>query len=318
MLKNVGKYNRLKPIDLDKFKTSNKNMSNTGISTESYGNVWFLLPKGRAIFKTFDDNIYPVIRKIRYINELVCCELAKMINLPCAEYEPAIKKRDGDIKKGLVSYKVNKPGQKLETLYDVSEYICSLNFNEIYLGINEQTEEEGMILDKNFKFDLFKMITFDLLTMQQDRHFCNIHVIDDKKNNFRSFAPLIDNEMAFGALTINEYLKNDMPLVIPNIIEDMDYTPSVKYVKMNEAHKYCQNIRDLVVYAKGRTKYFEFLQNTIKNFDIKKAIKNVEEEGTTIPEQYQKYMIRLTDEIKRVVVNKIREICVDNEEEQYL
>ena len=57
MLKNVGKYNKLKPIDLDKFKTSNKSMSNTGISTESYGNVWFLLPKGRAIFKTYDDEI---------------------------------------------------------------------------------------------------------------------------------------------------------------------------------------------------------------------------------------------------------------------
>ncbi len=318
MLKNVGKYNKLKPIDLDKFKTSNKSMSNTGISTESYGNVWFLLPKGRAIFKTYDDEIYPKIKKIRYLNELVCCELAKILNISCAEYEPAVKEKDGKTKNGLISYKVNKRWQKLVTAYDVSEYIGSLSFNEIYEEIYEKTEEDGMILDKNFKFDLYKLVFFDLMTMQQDRHFCNIHIIDDKKNNFRSLAPLIDNEMAFGVLTINDYKKNGKPLDVQDIIKDMDCTPSVKYIKMNDFYTYTHSLRELVDYAKGKTKYFEFLQNAIKNFNIKYAIEKVEDKGIVIPEQYKKYMIRLTDEIKRVVVNKFREVCADNEEEQYL
>ncbi len=299
MLKNRKKYEKLKPIDLEKFKTINKK-NVTGISTQTFGSKWFLLPKGKAIFKTFDDYLFPAIKEYRYINELLCYELAKMINVPCATYEPAYDNKNGKVIKGLVSYKVNSTHQKLTTAYDVSNYIQSSTLGEILDEIEEKTEDDGYVLDPEFEFDLFKLTVFDYLSMQQDRHLLNIHIIDDKKNNFRYLSPIIDNEMAFGVISIDKFISCDLKVTIHKIVDDMnEMFREIRSLSVCSYHNYEENINDLVKLAKTHKKYYEFLINAVKNFDVKEAIQILQKKGIKVPNNYKNYLIALNKYIRK-------------------
>ena len=307
MLKNRKKYEKLKPIDLENFKTINKKKL-TGISTETYGSKWFLLPKGKAIFKTFDDDYFPAIKKFRYINEILCCELAKMINVPCATYEPAYDNKNGKVIKGLVSYKVNSTHQKLMTAYDVSNYIQSSTLGEIIDEIEEKTEDDGYVLDNDFEFDLFKLTVFDYLSMQQDRHLSNIHIIDDKKNNFRYLSPIIDNEMAFGVISIDKLMSCNFKVTVHSIVDDMNLMArSINSLCINNNHNYEDNINDLVKLAKTHKRYYEFLVNAVKNFDVKRAIQILQDKGIEIPNNYKNYLISLNKYIRKDFVRCIKQ-----------
>ncbi len=319
MLKNVNKYDKLKLIDLKNCKTINNNGKDLGISTTTYGSKWFLLPKGKAIFKTFDDDIFPYSKNIRMINELVCYELAKMIGIPCAEYDPAFKEDNGKVNIGVVSYKVNSFGQSLNTVYDVGQYIKNNTLKDIYQEIAQDSSEKGIVLDKNFKFDLFKVMVFDTLTLQQDRHLSNIHILDYKKQNFRMLSPLIDNEMAFAAISLNYFIENDIPISVFNIMDDMNrFNSSIKFIKYREYHNFDDTIKDIINYAKTNVHRKNFLKNAIKNLDIKTAIKNVEEKGIEINQNYKKYMIACTEYVKQIYQYNFKHSKEEEELSAYL
>ena len=118
VIKNIKKYNDIRlarGLKLNEVPTTVRN-GNNGISTEKFGRSWYMLPKGRAIFKTYGDtdNFFNSIRNLRLVNELLCYELAKQMNVPCAEYELASK----GLNKGIVTYDVAKEGEKIVNLYD--------------------------------------------------------------------------------------------------------------------------------------------------------------------------------------------------------
>ena len=295
MIKNLDKYKRLSPINLNDVKIIQKDREN-GISTQTYGTKWFLLKKGNAIFKTFDDGYYKSTKKYRYINELLCYQLAKMVKVDCAVYEPAFKKENYELKTGVVSYKVNNIDEEICKVYNMN---CKeITLNCIYQSIKNDAEENNLKLDKNIKFDLFKMLVFDTLCVQQDRHLNNIIVIDNLSTRTRKLSPLIDNEMAFGIKSLDELLDDEITPTKENIINKINRQSGSKYIKIAYYHDFEETIHDIVEYSKYNERYYNFLKYAIKNFDVNKAISILREEGVIVPALYEKYVLDLTDYVK--------------------
>ena len=307
MIKNQNKFSKLKCFDISKARTTNNNIV-PGISSTTYGKKWFVLSQGKVLFKTFDGEQFRYVKKYRIINELVCYELAKMMGVKCARYEPAIKKENDIIKTGVVSFKVNTGNQVLKTLYDDNEDVTAETFSEIVELMKQRSKNDKILLDPDFEFDLFKMVVFDILTLQQDRHLTNIHIIDDKKQNKRMLSPLIDNEMAFGVITLNqkaEERKTDINF--SDIVESMNSSVFlIKYVKFTKNHNFTQTIKDAVIFARRKEKYMNFLKNAIKNFDVKLAIQQVEEKNIKISDEYKRYVYFCKRHIKDLFINNIK------------
>ena len=307
MIKNQNKFSKLKCFDISKARTTNNNIV-PGISSTTYGKKWFVLSQGKVLFKTFDGEQFRYVKKYRIINELMCYELAKMMGVKCARYEPAIKKENDIIKTGAISFKVNTSNQVLKTLYDDNEDVTAETFSEIVELMKQRSKNDKILLDPDFEFDLFKMVVFDILTLQQDRHLTNIHIIDDKKQNKRMLSPLIDNEMAFGVITLNqkaEERKTDINF--SDIVESMNSSVFlIKYVKFTKNHNFTQTIKDAVIFARRKEKYMNFLKNAIKNFDVKLAIQQVEEKNIKISDEYKRYVYFCKRHIKDLFINNIK------------
>ena len=213
IVKNVWKYNQIvlaRGLNLMRFSTTKRAVvdeNSTGVSTRDYGNVWFLIPKNgkkqKALFKSFSGKFANHVRNIRIYNELLCQELCKQLGISCAECERAeVKGRDG-----LVSYNIIGKNQRLislfkfvartkgefsESLKDLSEVI------DYYIGKGYYIDKKQMLVD------LYKIIVFDALTFQTDRHSANVNLLYDKSSNSFRVAPLFDNEFAFGLMQLKK------------------------------------------------------------------------------------------------------------------
>ena len=110
LLKNIKKYNRIrlaKGLILDSFGTKVR-QGTYGVSSSRHGDTWYMLNKGRAIFKTYKSDLtegfFDSVQKLRMVNELICYELSKQVGVLCAEYELANYKGE----QGIVTYDVAK------------------------------------------------------------------------------------------------------------------------------------------------------------------------------------------------------------------
>lgn len=303
ILKNADKFGVLKMasgLNLQEFKTSkrtpDKNSSSTSI--EKFEKVWFNLPNGKGIFKTFDSVYNKKIKDVRLINELLCQELLSFANIAHAKYEPAHL----DEEYGLISYNVLKPKQKLVTLAQYLNFNRSLSSNLVDISIAfEHYEEKGYVIDKEqVILDLYKIIVFDILTFQTDRHSHNINFIFDDNNLEICVAPLIDNEYAFGieqpyliqkSSSFNELIQQTAESA--NRIKSLD----IAYERYLD-EKYKNNIFNVCNLAKSNKQMMEFLTNALRTININKAIKNVEQQGFIISDEYKQYLAMLLSKTK--------------------
>ena len=294
-------------IDLKNIKTTKRSTKsfNVGVSTSEYGNVWFKLPEGKALFKTY--NTYREdIKKYRMINELLCCVLSKQVGINCAKYTPAHIKND----KGLISYNILNKDEKLinceqvlkkgfytePTLFNIAEAL------EYYKNAGYNVNKKQIILD------LYKMIVFDALTMQTDRNTYNIHFIVDKQANLK-VAPLIDNEFAF----FGEFFYPDTKTY--NMTKDeilRQYAVEGKYLiieKFGTLKKfdYLDNLKDILILAKKNKSMKDIFFNIIDNINIDNAINELKKYGIKIEDNYKNYIEKIIniniDTFKEVAKN---------------
>ena len=76
ILKNLDKFTNIKlakGVNIELFVTDDRkcDKNSIGVSTETYGDKWFLTPKGKALFKTYDSTYSYNTRNIRIVNELL-------------------------------------------------------------------------------------------------------------------------------------------------------------------------------------------------------------------------------------------------------
>lgn len=315
MLKNLEKYNDIKiskGIHLKTVRTTDRDGYN-GISTERYGKHWYMLPKGRAIFKTYYDKnlFYDGVRNMRLVNELICQELAKQVSVLCAEYEPASKNEHY----GLVTYDVAKPGEEVLSLYEFYSFTKMPhrhreNSFKKFVEAIDSLQAEGYKLNKQKMLKgYFKITVFDCLTAQGDRHENNVLVLVDKNKKTVRLSPVIDNEFAFNIANIDAMLMED------DKIGDETFLKNLKYISYqlslreyniakDDNDVYEINLNEIVKLVKTNTSYANLFRSMFSKIDVDAAIKKVEQQHKIkIGKAYKQYLITA----EKVIKNNIKQ-----------
>lgn len=307
MLKNREKFTNIKlatGIDLKSFTFKINKNSIGGISLNRYKNVTFLLKKGTAFFKTYTSDMYYELKNNRIINECICYELAKQMGLNCAEYEPAHNNDDV----GLVSYKINGDKEEIISAFQLlkKDYVTLKDVN-YYFENNpkyKNFDKEQIILD------LYKIMVFDLITLQCDRHSDNVHFVYNKKDKTLKVSPVMDNEMAFAISfidTLVECGKVATDVSWDDIEGSLKYFPRIKVdINLEEGINFNNEIKDMVFFAKINKKLKDILISALKNINVENAIENVNKKGFEIDDCYKNYMIKIVNLTKYLIKEEIK------------
>lgn len=320
MLKNVKKFNEIK---LERGLVLNNSATKIregeiGISSEQYGDKWFMLPKGKAIFKTYksiiDDDLFKNIRNIRITNELLCQELAKQVGVLCAEYELATKKNIT----GLVTYDIAKPGEEIidsySFFYNIKESDESKRVYKDDVTFQDYAEAIDIYKINGYKIDkqktlktLYKIILFDCLTVQSDRHSGNLFFLHDPIKQRVKLSPLMDNEFAFNTKNFDNFihqlteLKNNTK---NSFIESLNYLSdqiNVQDVSFSMSPPFLQNAKEIVNIAVQNEEYARIFKRIIQAFNVKKAINNLKLKGVEISAQYENYILTAEKQVKSIL-----------------
>lgn len=309
ILKNIDKFNDIKlakGIDMTLYETKDRkvNWQTVGISTETFGDKWIITPKGRGLFKSFDTFYSTNTKNIRVCNELLCQELCKQVGIRCAEYELA----EIDGLKGLITYDfVGK--NKLVPLYKFVSikrgFACNLldcaNAIDVYM-------ENGYKIDKKQAvIDLYKLIVFDTLTLQTDRHENNVNFLFEKGKKI-SVATLFDNEFAFCGESILKWLelerRKDMTfsdILSEHVLESKIFTFDDEYV-INTKKLY-NNLKNIAFYAKKHQTLKTTLKNMLDNINPTKAFIEIKKQGAIVNPYYQNFVTEIIQNTKDMIKN---------------
>ena len=322
-------------LDLSPFSVvyRNKWSKNTGVSTQSFGNFWFLTPKGQALFKTYDSSEYKAARNIRIINEMVCMELLESLGIPCATYEPAKFKLADSSAPELASAFAMREKTEPGISHKTHDGLVSYNF----LSIGEELYPLGRVLDMDAYFEppletiseklnilqdtgfkvskrdiissVYALSVFDFLTKQTDRNSNNLNVVIDEQRNVTP-ARVIDNEFAFFGqyFTSSNLKRSEVSLEEMTQYHDM----FARHVTMREDHSECspkrgaQTAKDIVAYACKHKELKAILSHIVKNIDIDTAVQKTREKGIEISPEYHEFMRAVIESSKTELINLMR------------
>lgn len=303
-----NKYTNIKlckGIFIDEVKQILRN-GGTGVSTAISGLKWYLLPKGRAIFKSFEGPEYKDIRPIRIANELLCQELAHQVDVACAIYQPATHMGVS----GLLSYDVAGRNEELLTgaqLHELAYGESKNPDNELssYIPALQALQKKGYKFNlKNVVFELYKIAIFDSLTAQSDLHIDNTFFIVNPKAKTLKVAPLIDNELAFNAENESRLAKNfpigklEINKQVNSISKQLVITEPCTHLQKT----YDKNLAHIVALADANPDFKQTLFDMIHNYNLDKAISEVERKGTILSPSYKKYLLTLN----KVIISKYK------------
>ena len=297
ILKNVNKFTSIKlakGVILDDVKLLYDNtLNNQGLSTGEYYCRKFKVNNQYAIFKSFNDTFLPQLRNVRIVNELICNELADQIKFDCVKYSLATYKNI----QGLISYLIDlKPDEKIISgnfLSGFMEKINISNFENFYIGLK--------ILERyHYKFDendmltyYYKLMLFDTLTLQTDRHLDNVNFIYDMIKRTVRPCPLLDNEFAFLGRTLQNII-DDTERYKDHKVTSFDLTFYLKPTQEKNPFKdiFQENIKDIVKIA-------EIFINFVNNMNIDKAIKKLQDQNIEIDNSYIDFMKDIVADMKK-------------------
>ncbi len=312
ILKNTRKYMNItlaKGVFLDNVRTTIR-FGKVGVSTRKFGHRWFCLPKGKALFKTFDSVSYHEIRENRIVNEFVCRELCKQIGIKVPDIEPATYK---DIT-GLISYNIEDKNKKLcsgEKLFKkVNLYYGSNHINDYMTALNSLKFYDGYNIDIEKEYcNLFRIAVFDTLTMQTDRHTNNIYFLFDKKTKEVTVAPLIDNEFAFFGQGLKYIIANGKTdveeVIMPWFVKFARYMHVYDNNRPNEYNAPERYIASRAVVNEDARKV---LQDVLNNIAPHSAIDNVRKMGFEISNEYEEYICEIISTTKNEILKLYKQV----------
>lgn len=171
--------------------------------------IWLVNPTNGDIgmFK-FNKSEYTT----EHFSEKIASELAQKINLECAKVELGIY----NSQIGSFNYQINQDDEILiEGIQLINKYYPNYNSDTLYDSKNEEYYSLDMILKSleqyNFRRDFFKIVVFDFLIGNTDRHQNNWAILQSDKNT--RLCPLYDNGSSLCCYIqesqIDSYLGND-------------------------------------------------------------------------------------------------------------
>lgn len=284
-------------INVKEFKTVAR-CGISGKSTGYFGKSWFLLPRGKALFKVLQwadySNRFPA-GNLFIVNELLCSALAKQISLPCAEYSLAYY----DDCVGVVSYSLLQDGEETE------DYMRS-SFQRFVDALDEDIAGGTKIDREKTLDDVFKAIVFQLLTLQTDGK-TDGYVFASKGSQMR-FAGIVDNEYAFNVSTF-QHVRCQNPAVedifgvfsdqqkvrVEDVIMDFNGKISSRYIPLTDPLRYkgtyATRVLEICQFAKADERRMAILQDILQHLDVDSACDQVQQlEGVEVNPQYKSYV----------------------------
>ena len=214
-------------FEMDKYIKEKYNYNFIGYNEDFYNN-YFIERESEGINTLFwlKDNDKKFLFKrvdafdLNKWGDLIVMELAKEVGIDCAIYRPAVF--NGET--GFITESFLKNNEKLINAKELMDLEIKNNFSDkitnkikklcsqsnsrwrpdIYMSLNNYVDMIE-IIDSNIflsdlekeriKISLKKLLCFDLITLQSDRHPENYGII--KKDNGYEFSPLYDNDASF-------------------------------------------------------------------------------------------------------------------------
>lgn len=159
----------------------------------------YLVKSGRGDGKNITSILEPV-------TECICYELAKLMDIPCAEY------RLEDSDSGLLCVSKWFFDEKKEKFYSANKLLRILELNR------EDLYHTFIKYAPNVEQDLNNMIVFDYIVNNTDRHLKNFGFLIENENI--SFAPIYDNGLALGSHLDDEEIECEE---LDDLLLDADY-----------------------------------------------------------------------------------------------
>ncbi len=245
---------------------------------------------------------YPRIKCSEVCSEKISYEIAKALGYNCAKIELAL---DEYGKIGVLNYIFNTP-QKFHT--DIKDFLSSEITNkrkEIYTLSNIKICLDK--IDENLFKDFIKILLFDSLIGESDRHEENwglTQEINPDNKIIYKISPIYDN----GCNLLSEYKENYSKLEKLNTseIELEKYIKNSKACIRIESSKRIKHF-DLIEYLKKD--YLDILKNEIEKYKklSDKTIDNIVDE---IPEEYD-IVSKLQKSVIKKYIKKRRDILIN-------
>lgn len=214
-------------FEMDKYIKEKYNYNFIGYNEDFYNN-YFIERESEGINTLFwlkDNDKKFLFKRVNAFDlnkwgDLIVMELAKEVGIDCAIYRPAVF--NGET--GFITESFLKNNEKLINAKELMDLEIKNNFSDkitnkikklcsqsnsrwrpdIYMSLNNYVDMIE-IIDSNIflsdlekeriKISLKKLLCFDLITLQSDRHPENYGII--KKDNGYEFSPLYDNDASF-------------------------------------------------------------------------------------------------------------------------
>lgn len=214
-------------FEMDKYIKEKYNYNFIGYNEDFYNN-YFIERESEGINTLFwlkDNDKKFLFKRVNAFDlnkwgDLIVMELAKEVGIDCAIYRPAVF--NGET--GFITESFLKNNEKLINAKELMDLEIKNNFSDkitnkikklcsqsnsrwrpdIYMSLNNYVDMIEIIdtniflsdLEKErIKISLKKLLCFDLITLQSDRHPENYGII--KKDNGYEFSPLYDNDASF-------------------------------------------------------------------------------------------------------------------------
>jgi len=312
LIKNMVKFNdiKLKPARVLSLDQATGRRGKTGVSSKTFGQKWFLLPEGKALFKTFDSLYAPNLANVRMLNEVICYKLAQQVGMRCAQYIPAQLEHGDKQYIGLATINILKPNETSVSYrdfraFDSSSY--SLNMVDFAQLIDIYAQNGTNIKKKALLVDMYKKILFDAITLQTDRNSNNYCLIRNKKTNTYRACPLFDNEFAFACDLLNFFDYNGLvdfrEISAKHSIASKIFTVEYQFASTN---RYANLIKDICFYAKKYPQLHLAFKVFMNNINIEKVFDELTAEGYQINEDYKEYVCEIVNQSKHLLAEAFK------------
>lgn len=262
--------------------------------TQTRDKIWLHLDDDTVLLKTVEQSTN--LEGTCYA-ELITAELAKQAGFDAANID--LVRYNGYL--GIISGKVNKEGEQLHSLReyigdeeiedDPVPEITGLDFvfdNMVEaLGESDMSKADKYLLLRS----LMKLMVFDTLTLNTDRHTENISFIERINNGKKEIvlAPLYDNEFSLMLETkeedLKEYLQDSN--VFFGFVDAQEPKIAPKYEGIEDEMP-CHYMNLIEQVTDMDEEVMDYMRNLIGTLDIQRAVDTVEKKlGAPMPETFK-------------------------------
>lgn len=332
-------------FEMDKYIKEKYNYNFIGYNEDFYNN-YFIERESEGINTLFwlKDNDKKFLFKrvdafdLNKWGDLIVMELAKEVGIDCAIYRPAVF--NGET--GFITESFLKNNEKLINAKELMDLEIKNNFSDkitnkikklcsqsnsrwrpdIYMSLNNYVDMIE-IIDSNIflsdlekeriKISLKKLLCFDLITLQSDRHPENYGII--KKDNGYEFSPLYDNDASF-CLGSKNILKK-IEKYIYDVPRAKNYREDIleMYHNFNSAFSYRDNDyltgkygeKEIVINKKIRTSVDDII--SLGDYEVKFILTqmcnklSVDNLNRIINDLENKYKCKMDDNLRYYITN---------------